>query len=441
MKTYPPRPQSRPDNLGLWGRLGAYRRDLFGSQPERLYSAKIARSKTPLFTSFFVNDPKYVDMVLALPKPKLQAAALQELLGASVFVTSGETWARQRRIVDAAFLASGAESFFPAMFAAGRAAVARLQSGTVEIEHQCSYAAADVIFRTLFSQSLGEARARRVFEAFQAYQRTQPMLSWRDLARLRRRPARFGKRAAQGRVIRSEIAGLVDGELARPSDDRPQNLATRLITTLDPETSSKFDREELIDQVAIFFLAGHETSASALAWALYCLAQNPAAQAACYDEIMAVTGGAPPSYQNLRALAFTRDVWRETLRLYPPVPVLLREADQGFEMRGMAVAPGDILMVSPWYAQRHKSGWDDPDAFDPWRWGRGEQRAGAGAYLPFSKGARVCPGAGFATQEGVLMLALFLQAYRFDLSAPAPVPVAHLTVRSKAGIHLNLTPR
>ena len=428
----PPKPRSRPDRAGIWARLSAFRQDMFRSQPERLYRAKIARMRTPFYNSFLINDLNYVDQALAFPKARIVGDALQALLGRSIFVTNGADWARSRRIVDPAFEAGQVRRSFDAMQAAGRDAVARLESGRIEMEFEMSYLAADVIFRTLFSIPITHARARRVFEAFQRYQRAQPMLSVGALLRLPMVSAVGRRGGADAAIIRAEIEALVDERLsAARAGEIFDDLAGKLMQTPDPETGERFSRNELIDQVAIFFLAGHETSASAMAWALYCLAQNQEAQEAVRAEVPL----GEMSFEDIAALVFTRDVFRETLRLYPPVPVMLREADAMCEMRGMPVAAGDLCMVSPWYIHRHDKNWHDPDAFDPWRWSRGERSA----YLPFSKGARVCPGAGFATIEGVLMLALLVRAFRFELSNPAPVPIAHLTVRAQDGIYLKVT--
>ncbi|MBN8632375.1 MAG: cytochrome P450, partial [Rhodobacterales bacterium] len=186
------------------------------------------------------------------------------------------------------------------------------------------------------------------------------------------------------------------------------------------------------------FLAGHETSASALGWALYLLATHPEAQERVAVEAEALR----PEFGVVGSLRFTRDVFREALRLYPPVPMLVRETVQAEEFRGRAVKRGAQVVISPWHLHRHERLWERPDAFDPDRWtGEGKEAAREG-YLPFSRGPRVCPGAGFAMLEGTLMLAHLVRAFRFEAVADkVPVPVAHLTVRAKDGIWLRVSRR
>jgi len=219
----------------------------------------------------------------------------------------------------------------------------------------------------------------------------------------------------------------------------PDDLATKIMTTPDPETGARFGAEEMVDQVAIFFLAGHETSAAALAWSLYLLAAHPEAQARAAGEARHFAEA--PSLASLSRLRFTRDVFREALRLYPPVPMMVREAAGRERFRDREVPKGAQIVVSPWHLHRHARHWDRPDDFDPDRWQKGVC-PGSATYLPFSLGARVCPGAGFAMLEGPLLLALLLARWRVaPVDGRAPVPVAHLTVRSRDGIWLELRNR
>ncbi|MGL4280881.1 MAG: cytochrome P450, partial [Albidovulum sp.] len=246
---------------------------------------------------------------------------------------------------------------------------------------------------------------------------------------------RRARRAAV--TIRKLIAGLVDDRLVAIRAGRaPDDLATKIMTTPDPETGRLFTTAEIVDQVAIFFLAGHETSAAALGWALYLLARDGAAQ----DRAAAEAVGFAPEggIAALGGMGFIRDVFRETLRLYPPVPMMVREATKPETFRGRSLRPGAQIVLSPWHLQRHERLWDDPDSFDPDRWERESGRKSArAAYMPFSEGPRVCPGAGFAMIEGPLFLAILLKSLSFHLpDGVEPVPVAQLTVRSKDGIRL-----
>ncbi|MEM1163309.1 MAG: cytochrome P450, partial [Pseudomonadota bacterium] len=226
--------------------------------------------------------------------------------------------------------------------------------------------------------------------------------------------------------------------------DAPQDLATAIMTTRDPVTGDVFDEAEMADQMAIFFLAGHETSASALAWALYMIANVPGVQDRMAAEAALVFNGeTPAAFSDLRRLAFTRDVFRETLRLYPPVPMMIREATCPEQMRDKDVAPGSPIIVSSWHMGRHERVWDRPHEFDPDRWQTAAgKKCGREAWIPFSTGPRVCTGAGFAMQEGVLLLGLLAARFRFSpVEGRVPEPMAHLTVRSRNGIWLKIEKR
>lgn len=443
----PPKPQPRPDRVSLWRYLRLFRQDILSAQPARLYRAWMAEFRTPFFRSYLCNDPALVNRVLVecpgdFPKSNRIRAGLEPLLGNSVFVTNGEEWKHQRRIIDPAFEGGRLRGTYPAMLAAGQAAVARLRPGVVEVEELASHAAADVIFRTLFSIPIEHELASRVFHEFRTYQRSQPILNLaaflplpRWFPRLHRRSTR---RAAAS--IRSLIARLCAERATQiAAGTAPDDLATKIMTTPDPLTGQRFTTAEMVDQVAIFFLAGHETSASALAWALYLLATHPQVQDRVAAEAAAL--GDAPDFAAIAGLKLTRDVFRETLRLYPPVPMMVRQNRCPVQFRGRSIAPGGQIVISPWHLHRHERLWQAPDDFDPGRWQTEAGRAsGRDGYIPFSAGARVCPGAGFAMIEGPLLLALLVRAIHFS-PTEVPVPVAHLTVRARNGIRLHATPR
>ncbi|QAX29887.1 cytochrome P450 [Leisingera sp. NJS204] len=446
----PPKPPARPDRVSLWRYVKLFRQDILSAQPARLYRAWMAEFRTPFFRSFLVNQPELVKVLLKerpedFPKSDRIAEGLKPLLGNSVFLTNGEAWKRQRRIIDPAFEGGRLKDTYPAMRAAAEAAVERLKArqGLVEIEEETSHAAADVIFRTLFSIPIEHQVAGQVFSRFRDYQRSQPLLNLAAFVPLPRWMPRFFRRGTRrnAEVIRTLIAQLTRERMdAIKAGTAPDDLATKIMTTRDPETGSTFDTAEMVDQVAIFFLAGHETSASALAWALYLMALYPDWQEKVAAEAEALTD---ESFASVSKLRVSRDVFRETLRLYPPVPMMVREAACPEQFRDRGVPKGAQMVLSPWHLHRHERLWENPDGFAPSRWqtenGKQCQRD---AYIPFSAGARVCTGAGFAMVEGPLILSMILRAFRVvPVAAQAPVPVAHLTVRSKNGIWLQLARR
>lgn len=451
----PPMPTPRKGRVGLLAYLRLFRRDILSAQPAHLYRAWMAEFRTPFFRSYLVNDPPLVDRILGapateFPKSERIRVGLKPLLGESVFISNGETWARQRRIIDPAFEGGRLKSIFPAMWDAAQAAVARLapraDGRPVEIEAETSHVAMDVIFRTLFSVPVEHGTAAAAFAAFRAHQEAQPvaniaaLLPWPKWM-----PRLHGRRTREtARTIRRLIGQLVAERAAAIAAGRaPDDLATRIMTTVDPVSGSGLSAEEMTDQVAIFFLAGHETSAAALGWALYLLALYPDWQDRVAAEAEAEIDPGKLYFSALSRLKTSRAVFREAMRLYPPVPMYVRDAACPQEFRGRTVPAGAQVILSPWHLHRHERLWDDPHGFDPGRWntpnGRDCLRA---AYIPFSAGPRVCPGSAFAMAEGTLILSHLVRAFRFDrVEGRDPVPVAHLTVRAKDGIHLALSPR
>ena len=444
----PPKPLARADRVSLLAHARAFRADILSAQPARLYRAWMAEFRTPFFRSYLMNDPDLVDLILKqrpddFPKSSRVAEGLRPLLGDSVFLTNGATWRRQRRIIDPAFGRGRLREAFPAMRDAAGSMVDRLKDGEIEVEEVASRAAADVIFRTLFSIPIEDRLASGVFDAFRAYQRSSPILNLAALMPLPRwapRPHRRRTRNA-ARSIRSLMTDLVARRATEiAAGTAPDDLATKIMSYPDPETGETFSPAEMVDQVSIFFLAGHETSASALAWATYLLATHPNAQDRVAAE--AARDWDTIGIGDLADLPFTRDVFREAMRLYPPVPMMVRQTTGPENFRGRAAPAGSQCVLSPWHLHRHEKLWADPDAFDPDRWSRHEGRESARrAYIPFSAGPRVCPGAGFAMAEGVLLLARLVDRFEIRSAGPVPVPIAHLTVRARDGIRVHLTRR
>ncbi|TQM93854.1 cytochrome P450 [Roseinatronobacter monicus] len=453
--TRPPMPDHRPDRVPFWQHLAMFRRDILSTQPARLYRAKMAEVKLPFLHSVMVNTPKLVRLVLQdrprdFPKSERVREGLRPLLGNSVFVTNGATWERQRRMIDPAFEGGRLRDTFPAMWDAAQAASARLYPGQTEIEAVMSHAAADVIFRTLFSVPIEDDAAKQVYETFRAHQRSAPILNLAALLRMPKLMPRLFSRKTRDTAahIRRLITMMTQARMdAIKAGTAPDDLATKIMTTRDPVTGDVFDTDEMVDQVAIFFLAGHETSASALAWCLYLIATHPEWQAQLAEEAQALRPyldqGTAPDFGVLRRFPLIRDTFREALRLYPPVPMLVREAAQPEEFRGRKLGKGTQVVVSLWHMGRNENIWSDPHDFRPQRWQQGDTKACArDGYLPFSVGARVCPGAGFAMAEAVLILARVLCDFEFRaVAGRVPVPMAQMTVRARDGIWLDVRAR
>jgi cytochrome P450 len=320
-----------------------------------------------------------------------------------------------------------------------------------DLEAELTHFTADVIFRTIFSKPLAGDDADRIFRAFAAFQRAAPKATmpqyrprwWQALigggAQRTTDEAAAEIRALLQRQVAPRHAAFHGGQPTGQVD-----ILASLLAAQDPDTGRSLDVEELVNEIAVLYLAGHETSASALAWTLHFLAHDGAVQQRVQAEIDAVlAGGADIDVERLRELDLTRRVFRETLRLYPPLSFLVREASADACLRDKTVHAGATVVVSPWLIHRHREYWERPDEFDPDRFLTDAGRASARrAYLPFSLGPRVCVGAGFALQEATLVLALLLREFSVaPLPGHAPMPVARLSLRSDVGVRLTLQRR
>ena len=209
----------------------------------------------------------------------------------------------------------------------------------------------------------------------------------------------------------------------------------------DDQGAPAFSREELIDQLGVLFLAGHETSASALTWVFFILAMRPDWVARLRREVMDVAGTGPIGFEHTKHMPTIRNIFRETLRLYPPITFLPRVANEATMLGGTRVRRGALVMVAPWVLHRHERYWRDPTVFDPDRFlPERDHELTPGAYIPFGQGPRVCAGAAFATTEAVLLIARLFRTFTFHVKHPERVrPAARLTTRPTQQIMCTVT--
>ena len=217
----------------------------------------------------------------------------------------------------------------------------------------------------------------------------------------------------------------------------------RMFDARDQVTGAPLDARALRNEAAVLFMAGHETTANSLAWTWYLLSQAPDVEERLHAELESVLGGRPPVLADVPNLPYTRAIFEEAMRLYPPVPILAREALQEETLQGEKVPKGSIMIVSPWLLHRHKKIWNKPDHFIPERFMPGGDRPSSKfAYIPFSIGPRICAGMGFALTEAILCLALLGQSFKLRLKAGHDVqPLARLTLRPGETLPMTLHAR
>lgn len=228
---------------------------------------------------------------------------------------------------------------------------------------------------------------------------------------------------------------------SRPQAARqqPPDFLDLLLDAQDPETGRAMTRNELRDNLLTFILAGHETTALALAWALYLCAFDPFVQDRAADEARVALGGRAATAADLGALPQTMRILNEALRLYPPAAFLSRTARTFDTLCGREIRPGDTVMLPIYALHRHHLLWERPDAFDPNQFVTTPERY---AFLPFGAGPRICIGASFALQEAVIILSTLLARFRFDpVPGREPQPRMILTLRPHGGVWLTVRSR
>jgi len=457
-------PTPRPGKAGLWTLFATTRDSWLDVLYERSYSMTMGHVRLPGIPLFMVNAPDLVREVLLdrvddFPKHRVMEEVLRPLLGESIFTSNGETWARQRRLMEPAFKEARVRTVFDRMVSATDRMTHQLdqhceehkgqeddvQGALFNAEEEMSLVTADIIFRTILSESLDSQTAQRIFAAFSRYQVLAPRLALHALYGLPKwlRPSATVQEATDcantiRRALREFIAPRMGGQ-----SPVQQDLLQALMDARDEQTGSGLSEEELVDQVAMLFLAGHETSASALGWALHLLAHDTDAQDRLRDEVRQLAGDGPIRFERLGQLSFAAACFKEALRLFPPVGFLPRESACPQDLHDKTMPKGAAVMVSPWLMHRHRKHWQEPDGFWPERFLKSApaacQQSIRQAYLPFGLGPRICIGAGFALQEAVLILATLVRRYRF-LPQPGfvPQPVGRLTIRSRNGIALRI---
>jgi len=418
---------------------------------ERSYTMKMGEIHLPKLDFYIANDLAIVDEVMddrqrIYPKHEFLRELLDPLIGNSVFSANGKDWDNQREMVNPAFTHTNLKRVFPVMQQAVDDLVAQIRtvdlSKPVNVEPLMTHVAADIIFRTIFSVTLDAEGAHQIYTAFHRFQKyIQPsaMLRLYGLPLLGYRKRAY-RAAAEVHGVFAPIVRARYEAYHQRGEHGPSDILLSLLEARHPETAAPFSFDEIINQVSTIFLAGHETAASSMSWALYLLAECPHLQTALREEMRAVDGDGPIGFESLKSLNKLRNLFRETLRLYPPVSFFVRAVTKPTTMREKLMKAGSMIVISPWLIQRNPENFPCPHAFDPDRFTQPEQaEACRRAYMPFGKGPRVCVGAGFAQQEAMLVLGSIVRHFALDCPPDSkPQAVSRLTLRSKDGISLNL---
>ena len=449
---YPPTVKPSSGMQGKLAFIASNVRNPLSALPAAIYEEPIVfydKAATPIV---WVADPNMIKAVMLekrqiFQKPPSIKRVLGGLLGRGILITDGDDWRWQRQASAPMFRVQDLQSFMPTMVDAAQRRMdiwAKTPGPAVRpIDHETREITFDVIAATLLPSGEGLLApavdtAMGRFQNATAWSMVYAMLK---LPEWLPRPGKGAKHRGE-RMMRDSVRNMLVER--RAMTNPPDDLMQRLILAKDPETGQMMSDELLIDNLLTFYLAGHETTAKALAWTLYLLARAPDWEVRLLDEIERVTGGGPILATHIDKLVLTTQVIKESMRLYPPAPQTSRMCTEDTELGGHTIKAGTQVIVPIYAIQRHKKLWTDPDRFDPDRFAPDrEGKINRYQYMPFGAGPRICIGMAFAMMEAVAILATMLRAAKFEIvpGHEAPVPIARVTLVPSGGMPMKVTMR
>ena len=433
--------------LGIFGSFRAGRRNVLELIPE-------VATRVPILSGVtgkrwhMVMDPGALKQILRdkvddYPKSVVTKLILGPAIGQSLFVAEGAHWQWQRRAAAPVFSHRNVTALAPVMTLAATRSAERISAQVgrgADLFAEMVTATFEVISDVTFSGGTGFDRDA-IHDAIESYISQTARISLLDVIGAPAwvpRPGRMFSGASL-RQMKAAANGAIMGRKSRPQTGVP-DLLDLLLAAQDPTTKRQMSTDELRDNLLTFIVAGHETTALALSWALYLCAFDQDVQARARTEAQAVLGSRAATVADIAALPYIRQIIDETLRLYPPAAFLSRTAQQPDRLCDREIRPGDTVMLPIYALHRNHLLWPDPNQFDPDRFAdpRSIDRF---AYLPFGDGPRICIGAGFALQEAVIILATLLARFSFTpVAGRDPKPVLILTLRPEGGVWLCVTP-
>ena len=345
------------------------------------------------------------------------------LLGDGLVTSNGELWRRQRKLMSPFFTPRSIEAYASTILNDGQALYERWESladsqQTVEISDEMMRVTATIILRAMFSSESDEEllAMKRAVETMIQFTVRYEMNPFSLPLWLPTAPNR-GYQAARS-LVHEFIQRMISNRRRLPDEQWPDDLLSRLLRARDEVSGAPIPEYLLRDEMITIFFAGHETTARTLTFMWYELSQHPQVAIRLHGELDDVLQGRPPALDDLHRLTYTLQVIKETLRLYPPAPVYIRDVVNDDVICGMPVPAGGRILLAPYLTHRHPEFWNEPETFDPERWSPEKEAAQHPyAYHPFAAGQRICLGNHFALQEAHLLTALLARGF-----APRSIP-------------------
>jgi cytochrome P450 len=425
----------------------------FETIPLAAYEQGVWRQPSLFSRAWLVNDPAgikqvLIDKVANYPKMPMEQRAFRALFGEGLLSSDGETWRQHRRIMAPSFDPRSVASYAQAMIDASIDFAnewGRLEDGAEsDISVDMTRLTLGIISRTVFSADAGEMTELTGAALLQGLSDEIFNFNLLDVLPVIG-PARMNRREKSMQQIFAPMDGLlyklIESRRANPGE---RDLLGRLVGALDDDTGARLTPQEVRNEVLTIFMAGHETTASAMTFIWYVLSQQPEWEAKLHAELDEVLGGRIPTDADLPKLKLTRRIIEESMRLYPPAPGLsARVAVEADEIAGTRIPAGGMVLISSWILHRHRSLWESPNRFDPDRF-LPERSVGRPrfAYLPFGGGPRVCIGQMLAMNEAILILATLAQRFRLRLRPGHRVAIQQrITIRPRGGLPMIISRR
>ncbi len=435
-------PPARP--LGIFASLRAVRRNVLSILPGIAFTQPIVTGRTGPARWHMVQGPEglkrvFLDNVENYPKSEVMIRMLRSAVGSSLFTSEGPQWRWQRRAIAPVFALRNVSALAPIMTRTAERATASLieNQGPCEIVSEMLSATFDVICEVALS-GREHFDAEVYGEAITRYFLTVGRASLLDFLEVPQWVPRPGEILGRGAVktMHQMVAKAIEAR-RQQGVGASEDLLDYMIQAQDPETGRTMTAQDLLHNMQFFIVAGHETTALALAWSLFLLAHDPAAQKKAHGEARDVLGARAATFSDLDAMPYVQSVLEEAMRLYPPVALLARNVLKADQIYDREIRPNDTVFLNIFSLHRHSMLWQNPDAFDPERFSP-EQVAGRERYqyLPFGAGPRICVGANFAMMQAQIILSTLLARFEFTPAGPQPIPVMHMTIRPEPGVTL-----
>jgi cytochrome P450 len=444
----PPSVDAPRNPLGMLASLRTARRNVLALLPAIAYTQPIVSGRTGRGHWHMVQGPEglkriFLDNVANYPKSEVMIRMLRSAVGESLFTSEGDAWRWQRRAIAPVFTARNVRHLAPVMTATADRAAARIAArhGPVEMVREMLSATFDVICDVALS-GREHFDADRYGAAITRYFLTVGRASLLDFLEVPHWVPRPGEILGRGavRTMHRMVAQAIEAR-RRSGPGGAEDLLDYMLKAEDPTTGRRMSPTDLLHNMQFFIVAGHETTALAVSWAILLLANDAEVQARARAEAQAAVGGRAATVDDLARAPCVLQVLEEAMRLYPPVGLLARNVLRPDELYGREIRPNDTVFLNIYSLHRHRHWWPDPDAFDPGNFAP-ERAAGRDRYLylPFGAGPRVCVGASFAMMQAQIILTTLLARFHFQPAGPAPAPVMHMTVRPEPGVMVTATP-